>query len=57
MKTPAENDERYLERACRTWDWARAAGVSADELREALKDTRRPVVRVLPEEPRASDAA
>ncbi|HYY60433.1 MAG TPA: hypothetical protein VE756_03495 [Burkholderiales bacterium] len=25
-----------LERELETWDWARAAGVSADELRQAL---------------------
>jgi len=26
-----------LERELETWDWARPAGVSADELREALR--------------------
>ena len=26
-----------LERELETWDWARTAGVSADELREALQ--------------------
>jgi len=61
MKTRTANQQRYLERACRAWDWARAAGVSADELREALKakrnGRRRPVVAVLPDERRASDAA
>jgi hypothetical protein len=65
MKTRTANQQRYLERACRAWDWARAAGVSADELREALKEApkakrngrRRPVVAVLPDERRASDAA
>jgi hypothetical protein len=55
VKTRNGNEKRYLERACRAWDWARAAGVSADELRKALMDTpktsgngrRRPVVKVL----------
>jgi hypothetical protein len=54
VKTRNGNDQRYLERACRAWDWARAAGVSADELRKALmeapKGKRRPVVKVLSEE-------
>ena len=57
MKTRNGNEQRYLERACRAWDWARAAGVSADELRKALKETRRRVVKVLPDQRRASDAA
>jgi hypothetical protein len=66
VKTRNPNEQRYLERACRTWDWARAAGVSADELREALKEApnangtgtrRRPVVKVLADRRRASDAA
>jgi hypothetical protein len=53
VKTRNGNEKRYLERACRAWDWARAAGVSADELRKALMDApkaarrRRPVVKVL----------
>jgi hypothetical protein len=37
-KTPLpESAERELEAELETWDWARAAGVSADELREALR--------------------
>lgn len=33
----AEDVERELEAELETWDWARAAGVSADELRELLR--------------------
>ena len=35
---PAWNDGAPLdiERECETWDWARTAGVSAAELRQAL---------------------
>ncbi len=33
---PAESALRELEAELETWDWARAAGVSADELRQAL---------------------
>lgn len=29
-----------LERECETWDWARAAGVSAQDLRKALRESR-----------------
>jgi len=29
--------ERELETEVETWDWARAAGVSADDLRQALR--------------------
>ena len=31
-----------LERACATWDWARTAGVSADELRRTLIEAQKP---------------
>ena len=34
-----------LERELVTWDWARAAGVSADELRQALQAERAPELR------------
>ena len=34
---PAESALRELEAELETWDWARAAGVSADELRQALQ--------------------
>ena len=40
-----------LERECETWDWARAAGVSAEELRAALRPTNR---RVLPDRRQAA---
>ena len=30
---------RDLEQECQTWDWARTAGVSAQELRQALRDS------------------
>ena len=33
---PADSTLRELEAELETWDWARAAGVSADELRRAL---------------------
>ena len=32
-----EDAERELDAQVEMWDWARAAGVSADELREALR--------------------
>ena len=34
---PAESAQRELEAELQTWDWARAAGVSADELRQVLQ--------------------
>ncbi len=30
-------DDKVLEQECESWDWARTAGVTAEELREALK--------------------
>jgi hypothetical protein len=38
-KEPAPQDglPLDLEQECETWDWARAAGVSAQELRKALQ--------------------
>jgi hypothetical protein len=30
-----------LERECETWDWVRAAGVSAEDLRMALRESLR----------------
>jgi len=33
----AENADLELDTELETWDWARAAGVSADDLRLALK--------------------
>lgn len=30
-------DDRELDRELEAWDWARTAGVSAEELREAIK--------------------
>ena len=35
--TLAEDIERELDAEIEAWDWARAAGVSADELRQALR--------------------
>jgi hypothetical protein len=32
----ADSADQELERELETWDWARAAGISADELRQAL---------------------
>jgi len=34
-----------LERELATWDWARAAGVSAEELRQALASLAAPELR------------
>jgi len=43
MKTDMDhtNTDRAvdLERECETWDWARAAGVSAQDLRAALLES------------------
>jgi len=39
LSRPAEETERELDAEVETWDWARAAGVSADELRQALRAT------------------
>jgi hypothetical protein len=36
MKDVFTVERRNIERACATWDWARSAGVSADQLRKAL---------------------
>ena len=30
---------RVLEQECQTWDWVRTAGVSAQDLRKALRDS------------------
>ena len=42
MKDVITRERRNIERACETWDWARTAGVSADELRKALMKEREP---------------
>ena len=42
MKDVITRERRNIERACATWDWARTAGVSADELRKALLEEQRP---------------
>lgn len=42
MKNVNTRERRNIERACATWDWARTAGVSADELRKALLQEQRP---------------
>jgi len=31
-----------IERECETWDWARTAGVSAEELRKAVAQAQEP---------------
>jgi hypothetical protein len=38
MKDMDSVERRNIERACETWDWARTAGVSAEELRKALME-------------------
>ena len=35
--TQLNDKDRELDRELETWDWARAAGVSAEELRHALQ--------------------
>ena len=42
MKDVVTRERRNIERACATWDWVRTAGVSADELRKALMEERKP---------------
>jgi hypothetical protein len=37
-RNPAEGTPPDIERECETWDWARTAGVSAEELREAVRE-------------------
>ena len=44
MKDVITRERRNIERACQTWDWARTAGVSADELRKALMEELKPDV-------------
>jgi hypothetical protein len=38
---PARVDPLEFEYECETWDWARAAGVSAQDLRNAVRDSLR----------------
>lgn len=35
---PARVDPLDFERECETWDWARTAGVSAQDLQKTLRD-------------------
>ena len=35
---PAEGTPPDIEKECEAWDWARTAGVSAEDLRKALRD-------------------
>jgi len=37
-RQPARVDPLEFEQECETWDWARTAGVSAQELRKTLRD-------------------
>ena len=37
-KDPAESTPPDIEKECEAWDWARTAGVSAQDLRKAVKD-------------------
>jgi hypothetical protein len=34
-------DPLEFEQECETWDWARAAGISAEDLRNAVRDSLR----------------
>ena len=36
---PADSAPLDLERECEAWDWVRAAGVSAQDLRKAVRDS------------------
>ena len=38
---PARVDPQEFEQECETWDWARAAGVSALDLHRALREALR----------------
>ena len=38
---PARVDPLEFEQECETWDWARAAGVSAQDLRNAVREALR----------------
>lgn len=38
---PARVDPLEFEQECETWDWTRSAGVSAQDLHEALRDSLR----------------
>ena len=38
---PARVDPLEFEQECETWDWARAAGVSAQDLRSAVREALR----------------
>ena len=38
---PARVDPQEFEQECETWDWARAAGVSAQDLHRALREALR----------------
>jgi hypothetical protein len=42
MKDIVTVERRNIERACESWDWARTAGISADELRTALLEEQKP---------------
>jgi hypothetical protein len=38
---PVRVDPLEFEQECETWDWARTAGVSAQDLRNAVRDSLR----------------
>ena len=35
---PADSTPTDIEKECEAWDWARTAGVSAEDLRKALRE-------------------
>ena len=41
-KDPAESTPPDIEKECEAWDWARTAGVSAEELRKAVQEAEEP---------------
>ena len=55
MKDGITRERRNIERACETWDWARTAGVSAEELRKALMAALQANAAARDDSPLASD--
>lgn len=42
METMMPKDDIELDRECESWEWARTAGFTSEELREALKSAQGP---------------
>jgi hypothetical protein len=56
MKDGMTRERRNIERACESWDWARTAGVSAEELRKALMAALQANAAARDDSPRAADS-